>query len=65
MCRKAYAYPPERRTTKENANVWADTLKVTKYKGIERQEKISCGTGLQLAAKPHRPIMILTNVRFT
>jgi hypothetical protein len=42
MCPKAYAYPPKRRTTKENANVWTDTLQVTKYKCIERQEKMNC-----------------------
>jgi hypothetical protein len=64
MCLKAYAYPPKRRTTKENANVWTDTLQVTEYKCIERQEKMNCGTGLQMAAKPDRSIVIQTKVRF-
>jgi hypothetical protein len=62
MCPKAYAYPPKRRTTKEDANVWTDTLQAIKYKCIERQEKMNCGTGSWMAAKPDRSIVIWTKV---
>jgi len=60
MCPKAYADPPERRTTKENANVWTDTLQMTKDKCIERQEEMNRGTGLQITAKADWSIMIRT-----
>jgi len=51
MCPKEYADSPKRGSTKENADVWTDTLQVTKDKCVERQEKMNGGAGLQRATK--------------
>jgi hypothetical protein len=58
MHTKVYADPLKCRTTKENANVWADILQVTKDKCIERQKETNCGIGLRMATKADRSIMI-------
>jgi len=65
MSPKAYAYSLKRRSTKDDANIWRDTLQVTKDKCIECQEEMNRRIGLRMAAKADRLIMIWTQVRIT
>jgi hypothetical protein len=55
---KAYANPPKRRATNEDAIVWTNTLKVTKDESIERQKETIYRIGLQMSAKTDWAIMI-------
>jgi hypothetical protein len=48
MRMKMYAGPLKRRTTKQNASVWTDTLQMTKNKCIKRQKKPNCGIGMKM-----------------
>src|SRR6266853_2518933 len=65
MSPKAYSYSLKRGSTEEDANIWRDTLQITKDNCIECQEEMKRGIGLRMAAKADRLIMMRTEARIT
>src|ERR1700733_9549774 len=65
MRTRMYADTSKCRTTNENANIWADTLQVTKDTCVERQKEMHRGTRVHLAGKSDWPIMIWSKPRIS